>query len=72
MGLPGYQSTQAPEVTVALGLSSPTEARHCGPFRGMGSTGRQQSQGKSPPQFLVDLREDQTAHLLYMCRGMEG
>ena len=59
---PGYQPTQAPQVTVALGTSSPTEARQSRPVRVTGSTGRQQSQTK-PPQ-------DKAAHLLHMCRGL--
>ena len=59
---PGYQPTQAPQVFVALGTSSPTEARQSRPVRVTGFTGRQQSQTK-PPQ-------DKAAHLLHMCRGL--
>ena len=42
----GYQLTFAHQVTSGLCTSLPTEARHDRPVRGMGSTGRQQSQGQ--------------------------
>ena len=55
----GYQPTVAPQVTVGLGKSSPTAVRQDNPIRKTGGKYRQQSQSKSPLQFLGEHHEGQ-------------
>jgi hypothetical protein len=57
----------APKITEGLGTSSSTEAKQSGPLREMGSTDRQQNQGKLLLLLLGDPHEDQAAHLLHRC-----
>lgn len=66
----GYQPTLVPQVMAGLGTSFPSDARQGSPVRRTGSTGRQQSQGKSSTPVVRYLHEDQAVHLLHMCRGL--
>jgi hypothetical protein len=49
---PRNQPTLPNQVSAGLGTSSPSEARQGSPVRGIGSTGKQQSQGEPPLQVF--------------------
>jgi hypothetical protein len=71
-GVPPGIITPINEVTGELATSTPAEARQSDSVRGMGSTDSQEIQGQSSIQLLGDLHEDQGAHLLHMCGGVEA
>lgn len=68
----GYHPALAHQITAELGTSPPTEDKQCGPVIKTGSTGRQQILRNPQFQLLRDRHEDQTAHLLHICRGSKS
>lgn len=70
MEMPPNLLTPAYKVTTGLGTSSPTKKRWGNPFMGIGSIGRQESQGQSSAPIAGGPTWKPSSNLLHMCVGM--